>query len=412
MTIRAVNPFEFYTDKLGKALEGGKIYFGVANLDPKTNPVGVFLDLAGTIPVAQPLRTVAGIPSLNGSARNFYVSGNNYSVRIEDKNGILISSSPTVAGGDVSVTDQWVGTATGTANDIVLTPNPGITAYTAGQKFTFVAMADNTGPVTVAVSGLGAIAVTTSGGAPLKANTIKSGGTYSVQHDGIDFSMSGTIGADLPLVVGLGAAPATDWLAGAAVQELGDRGAIYSRAIGTTIMAMNAKERATGFVRRVLGEASLVHMQENGSLQFYTAGSGAAGSAITWNLAIMSDPAGKITAGTVPLARLYAVDGGGYPQSGTGGETLRMIRGIVSDLGSKLHGNGFTSVKNSTGNYTVTFSTAFTGFPTVIVTDATGSGVKVFITAGLNGSSVIIKSYDLTGALADAAFGFIAVCTP
>lgn len=47
-------------------------------------------------------------------------------------------------------------TVTGTANVIGLTCSPAITAYAAGQRFVFIAGANNTGATTVEVSGLGA----------------------------------------------------------------------------------------------------------------------------------------------------------------------------------------------------------------------------------------------------------------
>lgn len=60
MSALRVNPFEYFTDTNGDPLDDGYIYVGVANLDPETNPISVFYDSALTIPVAQPIRTVAG----------------------------------------------------------------------------------------------------------------------------------------------------------------------------------------------------------------------------------------------------------------------------------------------------------------------------------------------------------------
>ncbi len=53
----------------------------------------------------------------------------------------------------------WCGTAGGTADAITLSPSPAITAYAAGQTFRWKAGAGaNTGPMTVAISGLTTIA--------------------------------------------------------------------------------------------------------------------------------------------------------------------------------------------------------------------------------------------------------------
>jgi hypothetical protein len=60
----------------------------------------------------------------------------------------------------------WCGTAGGTADAITLSPTPAITAYAAGQRFVWKASGSvNTGATTVAVSGLGAIALQDNGSA-------------------------------------------------------------------------------------------------------------------------------------------------------------------------------------------------------------------------------------------------------
>jgi hypothetical protein len=74
--IAANSPFPQFFDANGLPLDAGKIYIGAANLDPRTNPVSVFWDYAGTIPAAQPLATDGGYVVRNGSPALFYVSGN------------------------------------------------------------------------------------------------------------------------------------------------------------------------------------------------------------------------------------------------------------------------------------------------------------------------------------------------
>ena len=60
----------------------------------------------------------------------------------------------------------WCGTATGSADAIVLTPSPPITAYAAGQRFVWMASSiTNTDATTVAISGLSAIALQDNGAA-------------------------------------------------------------------------------------------------------------------------------------------------------------------------------------------------------------------------------------------------------
>jgi hypothetical protein len=83
----------------------------------------------------------------------------------------------------------WCGTAGGTANALTLTPTPAITAYAAGQTFRFTAGASpNTGAATVAVSGLAAKNIYSSGSA-LAAGAIEAGKQYEIVYDGTQFQI-------------------------------------------------------------------------------------------------------------------------------------------------------------------------------------------------------------------------------
>jgi hypothetical protein len=65
----------------------------------------------------------------------------------------------------------WCGTAGGSANAITLSPTPAITAYAAGQRFVWKASGSvNTGATTVAISGLGTIALQDNGAALVAGN--------------------------------------------------------------------------------------------------------------------------------------------------------------------------------------------------------------------------------------------------
>jgi hypothetical protein len=96
-------------------------------------------------------------------------------------------------------TGIWCGTATGTADAIAITPSPAITAYAAGQEFTFLASADNTGATTIAVNGLSTKAVQLKGVA-LAAADIANGLLYTVTYDGTQFQLGGDVPADLSSV--------------------------------------------------------------------------------------------------------------------------------------------------------------------------------------------------------------------
>ena len=89
-------PFAQYTGLDGRPLENGFVYFGSVNLNPETNPATVYWDSAGTQPAAQPIRTVNGFPSRNGSPANLFIN-QAYSTTIRNASGVIVSTSPNSA---------------------------------------------------------------------------------------------------------------------------------------------------------------------------------------------------------------------------------------------------------------------------------------------------------------------------
>ena len=89
----------------------------------------------------------------------------------------------------------WCGTAGGTANAITLTPTPAITAYAAGQTFTFVSGAVNTGAATVNVSGIGSKSIQRSGALALIGGEIPAATLCTVTYDGTAFRLVDNPGA-------------------------------------------------------------------------------------------------------------------------------------------------------------------------------------------------------------------------
>lgn len=91
------SPFPVFTDKNGNPLEDGYMYIGTQNLNPETNPIAVYFDSAMTIPAAQPIRTIGGYPSRNGSAAQLYVSSS-CSITVRDKKRGFIFNDPVFTG--------------------------------------------------------------------------------------------------------------------------------------------------------------------------------------------------------------------------------------------------------------------------------------------------------------------------
>lgn len=78
------SPFKVYTDRDGKPLNEGYVYFGEPDQNPITAPVTVYWDAAGTQPAAQPLRTDGGYIIRAGSPANVFFDGA-YSELVQDK---------------------------------------------------------------------------------------------------------------------------------------------------------------------------------------------------------------------------------------------------------------------------------------------------------------------------------------
>lgn len=109
-----------FHDTDGKPLEDGYLYFGVANQNPQVNPITVYWDAAGTIPAAQPIRTSGGFPVRAGSAARVYVSADDYSLVVRDKNQRLVLSKLTADGFSsafITFLQSGTGAVTRTAQD-------------------------------------------------------------------------------------------------------------------------------------------------------------------------------------------------------------------------------------------------------------------------------------------------------
>lgn len=87
--VMQINPFDFFVDGAGTALDAGYIYIGQPNLDPRQYPVQIFYDEALTIAAAQPLRTSHGYVYRAGAPTFLYIDGN-YSVMVQDKNHVQV----------------------------------------------------------------------------------------------------------------------------------------------------------------------------------------------------------------------------------------------------------------------------------------------------------------------------------
>lgn len=82
----------FFTDLYGQPLESGSIYIGQPGLDPVAYPVTVTSDLAGSVVVAQPIRTTHGHATAAGALIHLFVPIP-YSITVLDSAGRVVYAS-------------------------------------------------------------------------------------------------------------------------------------------------------------------------------------------------------------------------------------------------------------------------------------------------------------------------------
>ena len=91
-TIEVQPPYPAFAGTDGLPLENGYIWIGAVNLSPQVNPIAVYWDAANTIAAPQPIRTLNGYPSRNGTPARFYVASD-YSIQVLDSKGSVVYTS-------------------------------------------------------------------------------------------------------------------------------------------------------------------------------------------------------------------------------------------------------------------------------------------------------------------------------
>lgn len=89
LPFEVLTPFTIITGTDGKPIDNGRVYIGTENLNPETNPVVVYWDIALTQPASQPLQTMAGYIVRAGTPGRLYCA-TDYSMSVRDRAGELV----------------------------------------------------------------------------------------------------------------------------------------------------------------------------------------------------------------------------------------------------------------------------------------------------------------------------------
>ena len=125
MSIIVTQPFLIFYDRSGQPLDAGYIYIGLPGINPETAPITVYWDSSLTTTAAQPIRTLNGYPSRNGSPSNIIASQSPYSILIRDKTGALVYSDLNFTAPAYAATQTITATAGQTLFNLNVSYDPG-----------------------------------------------------------------------------------------------------------------------------------------------------------------------------------------------------------------------------------------------------------------------------------------------
>lgn len=89
-------PYASFLDINGEPLQNGYVYIGEPSLNPVTSPITIYWDKSTNYPISQPIRTINGYPSRNGTPHNMFVdldSNDGYSMSVYSKEHALLFTS-------------------------------------------------------------------------------------------------------------------------------------------------------------------------------------------------------------------------------------------------------------------------------------------------------------------------------
>lgn len=90
MSIQIGQTYQVLQDIEGKPLDGGYVFVGKRGQNPEQNPIEIYYDAACTIPASNPVRTLNGYFSRNGTPVNVFSKFSVSSVAVYDRNRRLV----------------------------------------------------------------------------------------------------------------------------------------------------------------------------------------------------------------------------------------------------------------------------------------------------------------------------------
>lgn len=165
----------------GVGLNGGSVYIGVAGADPEVDPLAVFWDAAESIPALQPLDTIGGYITRDGSPAVAFVAAD-YSMRVRDRDGNQVFYAPYAGIGGTSGGITVVESIIVACSDETTALTTGTAKVTFRMPYAFILSAVRASLTIAQASGsIFTVDINEAGGTILSTKlTIENGATTSV----------------------------------------------------------------------------------------------------------------------------------------------------------------------------------------------------------------------------------------
>jgi len=379
--------FRAFVDVTNLPLVGGKLYAFEINT---TTPKALYADSTTGTPLAHPV-----VLDSNGEATIYGVG--TYDLRLDDADDVTQWSADDITfesttGVTINTTVEWVSSTAAT--------------YISANSFTVVG--DQTGTflvnrrvkcvrtATTVYGTVTAVAYTTT----TLVTVLLDSGTLDTDLTTASVGLLAPTNDSLPRIVARLAANNTFTgtnafsVAVTMASTLAVTGTVATGALTVTGAASTTTTLSVGTNLTVAGTAGVTGAATvGGTLGVTGAITGSAASTLAaLGVGVAAPAAGIIESSGAINAGGLAYAAGGFKQPGTGGETLKIIRGIVDSAGAVIEGSGFTALRNSTGNFTITFSTAFSDIPSFILKAVNSLDESYIVSASVSQVNYIIDN--------------------